>query len=422
MRARIFPSSPMGTLKAIASKSVAHRLLICAAFAKGETRVRCEELNEDICATVRCLNALGARIDRDDKDFLVHPVTTPTVGATLDCGESGSTLRFLLPVACALGADAAFLMAGRLPVRPQSPLREELERGGVTLSPQGSNPLLCKGTLRETHFSIAGGVSSQFLRGLLFALAVLGKAGSITVEGQLESAPYVELTADALALFGVNVIKTENGFAILENHGLRSPGQVLTEGDWSNAAFPLCMGAVGKKPITVEGLNLASRQGDRAIVELLSRFGASIHREADRVTVTPAPLRGIDIDASQIPDLVPVLATVAAVSEGKTVIRGASRLRLKESDRLQTVHALLETLGGQVTETPDGLIVDGVTTLRGGQVSSFGDHRIAMSAAVASLACTDPVTVEEAQVTAKSYPSFWEDMRQIGLQFDTDCQ
>ncbi len=418
MNVQIFPSTPKGTVKAIASKSVAHRLLICAAFADGETRIRCEEINEDICATVACLKALGSLIEYEKGEFLVHPIDSSPQMAILPCGESGSTLRFLLPVVSMLGTDASFELKGRLPMRPLSPLREELERCGITLSPQGSNPLLCRGKLTDTHFSIAGNVSSQFISGLLFSLAVSGRGGSITVRGTLESAPYVEMTLGALSLFGITVTKEETEYKIPPNQRLRSPSAVITEGDWSGAAFPLCMGAVGKHPITVSGLNPSSSQGDREILSLLRRFGATICEEDNRITVSPAPLCGIEIDATQIPDLVPVLATVASVAEGRTVIRGAARLRLKESDRLESVRALLTDLGGRVSVTEDGLIIEGTPTLKGGRVSSFGDHRIAMSAAVASLACTESVTVKDAHVTAKSYPSFWEDMKEIGLSFE----
>ncbi len=415
MNAYILPSSPMGEVKAIASKSAAHRLLICAAFADRPTMVRCEELNEDISATVRCLTALGAVILRRDPFFEVTPVRKLCRGAILDCGESGSTLRFLLPLTCMLGADASFLMAGRLPERPLSPLREELERCGITLSPAGSNPMVCRGQVMETEFSIAGNVSSQFISGLLFALAVSGKGGRILIQGNLESAPYIDMTADALNCFGISVYRNEHGIEILENNGLLSRGEVFVEGDWSNAAFPLCLGAMGKSPITVTGLNLHSRQGDRAIVSLLEQFGASVTKKNDTVTVAPAPLHGISIDASQIPDLVPILATVASVAKGRTVISHASRLRLKESDRLQTVCSMLNTLGASVTEQSDGLIIEGVSSLLGGEVSSFGDHRIAMSAAVASVACSSPVTIIRADAAAKSYPDFWEDMADLGM-------
>ncbi len=409
------PSHPSGRLKAIASKSVAHRLLICAAFADGDTSILCEETNEDICATVRCLEAMGATISRRAPYYHVTPIKNPNKTPTLDCGESGSTLRFLLPVVALLGLDATFLMAGRLPLRPLSPLREELERVGIRLSPQGSNPLLCSGVAATSEFSISGGVSSQFISGLLFALAVSGRGGRVHVEGTLESAPYVEMTLGALSTFGVCVLRKENDFLIEKERRLHAVEELLVEGDWSNAAFPLAMGAIGKNPITVYGLNPGSPQGDRAILSLLAAFGAKVSVDTDAVTVAPAPLSGIEIDASQIPDLVPILATVASVAEGRTTIRNAERLRLKESDRLVAVSTVLSTLGAQVSETDDGLIIDGVPSLTGGTVSSFGDHRIAMSAAVASIVCHDPVRIEQAEATAKSYPDFWKDLSALGV-------
>ena len=419
MKLSILPSKLCGEISAIASKSAAHRLLICAAFADCETIIRCDEINEDICATVRCLSALGATIVRDAPHYRVTPIHKLNKNALLDCGESGSTMRFLVPLACMLGADASFQMAGRLPERPLSPLREELERGSIVFSAVGSNPLICRGQLSTTEFTISGGVSSQFISGLLFALAVSGKRGLIHIEGKLESAPYIDLTADALRQFGIEIDRSESLIELRENHGLRSPGEVFVEGDWSNAAFPLAMGAIGTHAITVRGLSPNSRQGDRAIVSLLARFGAEVTNEEDHYTVAPAPLHGIEIDAAQIPDLVPVLATVASVAEGRTVIYNASRLRIKESDRLQSVAALLGALGARVSETEDSLIIDGVPSLCGGSVSAFGDHRIAMSAAVASLVCTAPVTLDGANAVAKSYPKFWRDMRLLGL---TTCE
>ncbi len=419
MTVTIHPSAPQGTIKAIASKSAAHRLLICAAFAEGETTVRCEELNDDIVATVRCLNALGADIRRDDPCFFVKPVSALSKNALLPCGESGSTLRFLLPVVAALGADASFFMQGRLPERPLSPLREEMERHGVTLSPQGENPLSCKGQLTISDFSLAGNVSSQFLSGLLFALAVSGKGGRLRLLGALESAPYVQMTIDTLSLFGVCVTADEDGFTVAAGK-LRSPASVPVEGDWSGAAFPLCMGAVGKHPVTVSGLSLSSAQGDKAILSLLRRFGATVTESADSVTVSPAPLHGIDVDASQIPDLVPVLAATAAVARGTTVIHHAERLRLKESDRLQTTCAMLNALGAHVTETEDGLRIEGVPALSGGSVSAFGDHRIAMSAATAAVAANAPVVIDGAECAAKSYPRFWDDIAALGVSLRQD--
>ena len=415
MTRSILPSSLSGSIRAIASKSAAHRLLICAAFADGETVIRCDEINEDISATVRCLTSLGAKIIRDAPFYRVTPIRTLKCGALLDCGESGSTMRFLVPMTCMLGADASFLMSGRLPDRPLSPLREELERSGIVFSEAGSNPLVCRGKLNTTEFSISGGVSSQFISGLLFALAISGKSGCIHIEGKLESAPYIDLTLDALRRFGIGFQRKEHSIELFENPGLHAPSQLFVEGDWSNAAFPLSMGAIGKHPVTVTGLDPASRQGDRAIAELLSRFGADVRSSDGAYTVSPAPLCGIDIDASQIPDLVPVLATVASVAEGRTRIYNASRLRLKESDRLLTTAAMLSSLGAVVEVTEDGLLIEGVPSLHGATVSAAGDHRIAMSAATASIVCDSSITLEGADAVAKSYPAFWSDMTSLGL-------
>jgi len=411
----VIPSSTGGEIKAIASKSAAHRLLICAAFAKGQTVIRCEEINEDISATVRCLCALGAHIDREDGNYIVDPIVELRRGAILDCGESGSTMRFLVPVCCMLGADASFLMSGRLPERPLSPLREELERCGVSFSAVGSNPLVCKGKAEAETFSIDGGVSSQFISGLLFGLAVSGRTGKIKIIGSLQSEPYVDLTADSLDGFGVKVLRTEEGFAINENNGLLSPVNAFVEGDWSNAAFPLALGAIGKASVSVSGLLTDSTQGDKKIIEILSDMGAEVAVENNRITVFPSVLRGVEIDASQIPDLVPVLATVASVAEGRTVIYNADRLRIKESDRLSAVSTVLNGIGAMVKETEDGLIIDGTPRLSGGRISSFRDHRIVMSAAVASVRCENAVVISDAQAVSKSYPSFFEDMGKLGL-------
>ncbi len=416
MKVSVLPSVSGGRIKAIASKSVAHRLLICAAFAKGETYILCEEINEDISATVRCLCALGADIEREGGYYHVKPVKTLSVGAMLDCGESGSTLRFLVPVCCMLGADAFFWMSGRLPSRPMSPLREELEACGIVFSEAGSNPLICKGKINGTSFSISGSVSSQFISGLLFAIAVSGRDGEIKITDRLESAPYLELTVDALKAFGVNVELTEGKFVIKDNKGLISPTNVITEGDWSNAAFPLAIGVMGREAVTLTGIDRSSKQGDRAFLDILRAFGAELSYGEDSVTAYPSRLHGIRVDASQIPDLVPIIATLASTAEGETVIYNAERLRIKESDRLYTTKEMLNALGAHVRESEDGLIIEGVESLSGGRVSSFNDHRIAMSAAVASLVSENGVIIEDAEAAAKSYPGFWADIERLGIQ------
>lgn len=405
-------SVPNGRIQAISSKSAAHRILICSAFADAPTVIRCDRTNKDIEATADCLRAIGARIRYEAPYFYVEPISTPKNGAVLECNESGSTLRFLLPIIPALGIDASFNMAGRLPERPLSPLYDELTAHGAKLSPQGSNPLTSSGRLTGEEYRIRGDVSSQFISGLLFAMTFSRKGGRLIIEGKTESAPYIDMTVDALRLFGVAPEKTEYGYFVRSNAQLRSPKTLDVEGDWSNAAFPLCMGAVGVGEVTVYGLKNDSHQGDRAVVDILRHFGAEVNEGDGEVTVSGGkPLHGIRIDATQIPDLVPVLAVVASVAKGRTVIYGAARLRLKESDRIASVAAMLRALGGEVTETEDGLVIDGVPHLTGGTVDTCNDHRIAMSAAVASVASASPVTILGAECTSKSYPDFWNDAR-----------
>ena len=411
MNVSLHPSVPNGKIQAISSKSAAHRILICAAFADKPSVIRCDRTNKDITATAECLLAMGADIKYEKPYFYVKPVSTPKSKISLNCNESGSTLRFLLPVVGALGISAELNMRGRLPERPLSPLYEELINHGAVLSPQGSNPLKCEGRLIGDEYRIRGDVSSQYISGLLFALTFSGEGGRLIIEGNMESAPYVDMTVDALRIFGAEPTKTDYGYCIAKSARLISPSHVDVEGDWSNAAFPLCMGAIGNGIVTVCGLSHSSRQGDARIVELLREFGADVIVSNNEYTVKGGnPLRGIDIDATQIPDLVPVLATVAAVSEGTTTIRGAARLRLKESDRIESVCSMLSSLGADVKATDDGLMIYGKSSLNGGTVDTFNDHRIAMSAAVASVACENEVTVSGAECVEKSYPDFWNDI------------
>ncbi|HHT16586.1 MAG TPA: 3-phosphoshikimate 1-carboxyvinyltransferase [Papillibacter sp.] len=410
-----------GDVRAIASKSAAHRLLICAALADAPTRILCPETSEDILATARCLAALGADIEYNGGVFHVSPIPRPVIGKrTLDCGESGSTLRFMLPVAAALGAESEFILRGRLPQRPLSPLYEELVAHGCTLSPQGASPLTLSGQLQGGAFTISGNVSSQFITGLLLALSVLEEPSEIAVTGAVESGPYIDMTLRALEIFGAPSAVQNQVFYVNGRGAFRSPSEVTVEGDWSNAAFWLCAGALlpEDQEICVSGLNFGSPQGDRAILNFLRRFGANVRAEGDSVTISRGNLRGIDIDAADTPDLVPVLAVVAAGAEGVTTVTRAERLRDKESDRLRAVTEMLSILGADIRETRDGLVINGRPLLKGGTVSSFGDHRIAMAAAVASLICHGPVTIEGAEAVNKSYPGFFQDFAALGGTFE----
>lgn len=388
----LFPTPLRGEITPIPSKSQAHRLLILAALADSPTELLCAETNRDIEATADCLNALGADIRRTDTGYIVHPVRALPEKAVLNCCESGSTLRFLLPVAGALGVDATFLLEGRLPQRPLSPMWEEMERMGCSLSRPTANTIHCTGKLRPEHYTIDGGVSSQYITGFLLALSLLDSPSTLEITGKLESAPYVDLTMDALRRFGADP----------EHPGLyklHSPGTLTVEADWSNAAFFLAANALGSH-LDIQGLNPNSAQGDRAAAWLLP--------ELTRKALT--------IDASDIPDLVPILSVTAACFQGAT-FTNIRRLRLKESDRVASVIAMLEALGGHAEADDNTLHIFG-TGLVGGTVDSVNDHRIAMSAAIAAIRCTEPVTILGAQCVQKSYPKFFDEYRRLGGRYE----
>ena len=397
-------------VRAISSKSEAHRYLICAALADEKTEIICTDTNADIDATASCLSALGADIKRTENGFFVTPISKVQKGNDLNCNESGSTLRFMLPLAASLGADCSFNMRGRLASRPLSPLYEILRDNGVTLSPQGESPLKIQGKFNAGNYAVAANISSQYISGLLFALSVANGKSTVTLEGNIESAPYIEMTTDALRAFGAKIdFDSENNrFAIEGQAKLHSPKKLTVGGDWSNAAFFLSAGAIGKNEVTVSGLDECSRQGDRAIVDILEKMGTKTLRRESEITVFPSKLQGIEIDASQIPDLVPILATVASIAEGQTRIYNAGRLKLKESDRIESVCSTLRSLGADITATADGMIINGKKKLVGGKVDSYNDHRIAMSAAIASLVCRESVTVIRFEAINKSYPTFAE--------------
>ena len=424
MKALIHSANLKGVIPAIASKSFAHRLLIAAALADQPTVVHCPLRSEDILATVRVMTALGAEIvDLGDR-FKVTPVALSSRGlqtnALLDCGESGTTARFILPIIAALGHGGALSGHGRLPQRPLSPLYDVLVDHGLKLSPQGTFPLTVEGQLVAGDYAIAGNVSSQFVGGLLFALSIIEGRSTLTLTESIESAPYIRMTLDVLRLFGVDVMVSddERVYRIVGQKTLKSPRDVTVEADWSNAAFWLAAGAVGSKPITLSGITSQSSQGDRAVLEILSRLGAKVDQNmvARTITVSPAPLKGQVIDAAQIPDLVPILSIVAACAEGTTTFVNAGRLRIKESDRLETTGDMLRTLGVEVEVLPEGLVVHGRGQFTSATLSGANDHRIVMSAAIAALRTKGDVTIEGAQAVRKSYPHFFEDFSLLGGQ------
>ena len=381
----IQPGKLSGNVTAPPSKSLAHRYLICAALSSNSTTLICPDTNRDIEATVGCLNALGAAIVRTSDGYQIAPIKNIPQTAELNCCESGSTLRFLLPIVGALGIDATFCMEGRLPQRPLSPLWEEMERMGCALSRPTADTIRCRGKLKAGNYIISGNVSSQFITGLLFALSLIDGESELFISGKIESQPYITMTEEAMHLFGAP--------------NYRSPGTVTVEGDWSNGAFWVAAQALGSS-LTVKGLNPISIQGDRAVVDISNQLMDSCPT----------------VSAADIPDLIPVLSVIAAANHG-AVFTDIRRLRLKESDRIASIIEMITNLGGSAKASEDTLTVWG-TGLVGGTVDSHNDHRIAMAAAIAATVCKKPVTITGADATQKSYPTFWEEYRRLGGNYE----
>ena len=374
------------------SKSHVHRLLIAAALCGEETKIDYHRENADIIATARCLQSCGVRVEKEDERFLVRG-PMQALGGELDCGESGSTLRFLLPLCACLNGASRLVGRGRLPSRPNGPLLSALREHG-TMIDGDFLPLAVRGGLHAGNFALPGDVSSQYFTGLLFALPLLSGDSTLVYTSPLESRPYVDLTLSVLRQFGVTAEEIENGWRVPGRQAYVSPGEVSAEADWSAAAFWLAADALGSA-VAVAGLNDDSCQGDKAIVTLLQQIGG-------------------EIDVSQTPDLMPVLSIAAAASPGRTTrIAGAARLRLKESDRLAAMAETIQALGGHAEELPEGLIIRG-TKLKGGAVDGKNDHRVVMSAAIAATVCEGPVTILGAEAVDKSYPDFWRDFKQMG--------
>ena len=411
MKISLFPSHLYGTVTAPPSKSVGHRSIICAALSGSRVTVRnCGE-SDDITATTACVEALGSAVVRNGKTLVIKKKKKGVKDIVLDCRESGSTARFMIPVAAALGVEnAEFKGSGRLPERPFGIIAEALRKNGVACS-SDKLPLTVSGRLKSGVFEIPGNVSSQYISGLLLALSVTEGESRIVLTSKLESAAYVDITLNELSAFGADIEKTENVYKINGKPSLSATERTV-EGDWSQAAFFLCAGAVSDG-ITVSGVDAESMQGDREIIDLLRSFGATVTVDGDSVTVSRGELRGIEIDASQIPDLVPVLAVTAALAKGKTVIKNAERLRLKESDRLKETVLRLKSFGINAEETSDGMIIEGGKP-KAAEITSANDHRIVMAFSILAANADGESTIDGYEAINKSYPDFFEDYRALG--------
>ena len=414
MDAFITPSELEGEISCIPSKSYAHRILICAAFSDAPTNVFISiNFSKDIEATIGCLESLGCRFDKTSDDCItVFPAQSVSKSPVLNCIESGSTLRFLLPIAAAIGSNASFEGAGKLPIRPINTLVSQLKRHDVTFTCD-SIPTTLGGKMSGGIFSLPGDISSQFVTGLLLSLPLINDGGEIRLLSPLESKSYVDITLEVMENFGVKVENTETGYSIAPNSHYVSPKQIDVQGDWSNAAFWLCSGAIGKK-ITCTGLDPSSAQGDKAIIEVLKLYGADVQQGENFVSVAPKSRNPFCIDAKDIPDLVPIICVLASVANGVSKIKNTQRLRLKECDRIDGVMSLLKSLGSNASYRDGELTIYGKSTLTGGIVNGFNDHRIVMSAAIAATMCLSDVKITDANAVSKSYPDFFDDYKKLG--------
>ncbi len=416
MQVKIRPIKPNGEISAVASKSDAHRAIICAALSEDKTNIHISHISKDIEATLHCIKKMGADFVKKDNVYEITPIKKLLPNPVLDCNESGSTLRFLLPVSSALGFGATFVGSGRLPERPMELIVDLLTEHGNNFS-SSHLPITVSEKTRAGTFDIAGNVSSQFISGLLFALPLLQEKSVIRLTSKLQSSAYVNMTIDTLKSFGINIGQNENEFIVNEMDSYISPKEYIVEGDWSNSAFFMVLGAVGGK-VTIKNLNLKSHQSDKMILDVLSLSGVNYAVLNNEITVQKSEIKPFDFDVSECPDLFPVLSVLACKAKGKSTLYNAQRLRIKESDRIKTTKELILNLGGKAEETEDSLIIYGNGKLVGGTVESCNDHRIAMSAYVASAICENDIILNDAGAINKSYPSFMEDFKSIGGTVD----
>lgn len=405
----IQPQKLRGTITPPPSKSQAHRLIMAAALAEGESRISNVAFSQDILATLSCVEQLGAvwkQVDEHTISMIGMEKGKPLLQSDglphFDCGESGSTLRFLIPVALAAAGGGVFTGRGRLMERPQTPYFQLFDEKGIFYELKNGNLTVC-GTLKSGEYSLAGNVSSQFFTGLLYALPYVEGASVLRATTALESRSYIDMTIDALHKCGITVEETGEQNSVFNVSGKQPYCAVdcSVEADWSQAGF--YYGALGLgNVLSIAGMNENSMQGDRKIVSYYEKLCA----EGE-----------VELDVADCPDLVPPLAVHAALRGSGAVTRivHAERLRIKESDRLASVTEVLNAMGAQVQELSDGLVICGVDLLRGGcRVAAHNDHRIAMMAAMAATCCKEPVTILGADCVKKSYPDFWEDYEALG--------
>ena len=394
MDIKITPTRLHGHVEIPSSKSYSHRAVIAASLAQGTSVISGVSASADIDVTCGCMTSLGARIDKNGSVYTVTGIGAPARQAHLDCGESGSTLRFLIPVAAALGTASLFDGRGKLPSRPITPYIREMGKKGISFDRDGGLPLRMEGKLASGLYELEGDISSQFITGLMFALPLAEGDSRIRLTSPLQSKPYADMTADILRKFGIVIGESGDDYVISGGQTYQAHDYAV-EGDYSQAAFYYVANALGCD-IHMGNLSEHTVQGDSVIRELA--------RNRD----------GFTVDVGDIPDLVPVLTVLASFCKGTTRIVNAARLRIKESDRLVSAADMINSLGGHARIEDDSLVISHTDRFRGGEVDSYNDHRIVMSAAVASVYSDAPVIIHGAEAVSKSYPGFFDDLRALG--------
>lgn len=406
MDVKIYPTKLIGTLNAPSSKSYSHRMIIAAALADGVSEISNVTGSNDIQVTAGAMEALGADVLADGSVYTVRGIKSPASKADIDCGESGSTLRFIIPVAAALGTNTTFTGHGKLPERPYTPYVREFSKKGITFEPQSGLPMTISGKLSAGEFLLEGDISSQFITGLMFALPLCEEDSVIKLTSPLQSKPYADMTVAALKNFGINIFETKTDglpMYLIKGRQKYSPCRVSVEGDYSQAAFFFTANALGSE-INVKNLIPDSVQGDKAIIDIIEKCGSD--------------MKPFTADVGDIPDLVPILAVLGCFTEGTSRIVNAARLKIKESDRITAVANALNAIGGRVTAGDDFLEMQHIDRFTGGEVDSCNDHRIVMAAAIAATASAGPVIIRGAEAVNKSYPRFFEDLKALGGEFE----
>lgn len=407
MDVKVSPSILSGQVVPPPSKSILHRMIICASLANGKTVIKSISESADINATISAMHELGADIIKENDELIIIGTKFPPKKATIDCQESGSTLRFIIPIAAALGTTTVFKGSGKLPTRPITPYLESFSDNGVLFDYHNTMPFSMAGELQSGVYEIRGDISSQFVTGLLMALPLLDGDSEIKMTSPLESKPYVDITINCLKMFGISIEERENSYFIKGGQQYYSCSELVCEADFSQAAFYYVANALGSN-IDICKVNKKSCQGDKKIIEILVEIGYNDNSTNNN------ELKPFSVDASDIPDLVPILAVLASFCKGKSTIYGAKRLKIKESDRLAAIRDCLNKMGGKVLANDDGLIIEGVLALHGAEISAQNDHRIAMSAAIAALRADGDVIIKGAECVRKSYPNFFSDYTKLG--------